>query len=154
MDFLKSLADFSYVNCSLLSCYYPIINLHEYISELRLFKDNYEQEVMLEAGRISSLAHIKAMQSSKAGIQEYYLEAELIYTFKQNKAQDSDDIINIRIYGAKEEIIHATDADYIVINEDFNTALDNLIDITRTANLITGIQCVKNYQLIKNLAIL
>ncbi len=64
-----------------------IINLHEHISELRLFKDDYEQEIMLEAGKISSLGHIKAMQTSKAGIQEDYLEAELIHTFKQNKAQ-------------------------------------------------------------------
>ncbi len=69
-----------------------------------------------------------------------------------SRAQDSEDVINLRIKGAKEEIMHVTDADYIIINEDFNTALDNLLGITQIANLISGIQFEKNKQLIAGLS--
>ncbi|MFM2345146.1 MAG: hypothetical protein RLZZ210_1759 [Pseudomonadota bacterium] len=114
-----------------------IINLHEYISELRLFKDEYEQEIMLQAGKIASLGHIKAMQCSKSGIQEDYLEAELIHTFKQNKAQ-SVAYNSIVATGANTCILHhragqsiLKDGDLCLI--DAGCELDGYAsDITRT----------------------
>jgi len=59
-----------------------LINVNNYISELRLIKDNYEQDIMRKAASISAKAHIKAMQKSKDGLSEYHLEAELLHTFR------------------------------------------------------------------------
>jgi Xaa-Pro aminopeptidase len=51
------------------------------IDEMRLFKDEDELAIMREAGRISSEAHIRAMQTARPGQFEYEVEAELLYHF-------------------------------------------------------------------------
>ncbi len=72
-----------------LGCTAPlsIINICAYMSELRLIKEHSELNIMQKAAYISSLAHTNAMQKIYAGMQEDQLEAELIYTFKQHKAE-------------------------------------------------------------------
>ncbi|WP_374354955.1 aminopeptidase P N-terminal domain-containing protein [Chitinimonas sp.] len=54
------------------------------IDEMRLHKDEDEIAIMREAGRISSEAHIRAMQTARAGQFEYEVEAELLYHFYKN----------------------------------------------------------------------
>ena len=69
------------------------------------------------------------------------------------RGQDSNEIIQTRIFGAKQEILHAPDADYIIINKDFDIALNNLLCITQSANLISNIQLINNHELINTLGI-
>lgn len=57
------------------------VDVRAAIGEMRLFKDESEIAVMREAGRISSGAHIRAMQTARAGQFEYEVEAELLYHF-------------------------------------------------------------------------
>ncbi|PHV12209.1 aminopeptidase P N-terminal domain-containing protein [Chitinimonas sp. BJB300] len=57
------------------------IDVRAAIDELRLFKDESEIGLMREAGRISSEAHIRAMQTARPGQFEYEVEAELLYHF-------------------------------------------------------------------------
>jgi hypothetical protein len=49
--------------------------------------------------------------------------------------------------------VHAVDADYIVINKDFNIALESLLGITKTAVLMSSIQLENNKELMSGLGI-
>jgi Xaa-Pro aminopeptidase len=47
----------------------------------RLLKDDHEIAMMRRAGEISSMAHVRAMQTARPGQYEYQVEAELLYEF-------------------------------------------------------------------------
>ncbi|MES2207882.1 MAG: guanylate kinase [Pseudomonadota bacterium] len=53
------------------------------------------------------------------------------------RGQDHSDIINRRLRAAYEEVLHAPNFDYLVINEHFEEALQNLIAILRATRLKT-----------------
>ncbi len=53
------------------------------------------------------------------------------------RGQDSSDIINRRLRAAYEEVMHAPVFDYLIINEVFETALENLIAIVQATRLKT-----------------
>jgi len=57
------------------------------VHEMRLFKDAHEINIMRESGKIAARGHIKAMQTSQAGLCEYHLEAELLHTFRSLGAE-------------------------------------------------------------------
>ncbi|MDE2121052.1 MAG: aminopeptidase P N-terminal domain-containing protein, partial [Betaproteobacteria bacterium] len=61
------------------------------LDEMRLFKDDYELQVMRRAAAISSEAHRRAMHAAGAGapedLREYHLEAELLHAFRHGGAQ-------------------------------------------------------------------
>ncbi len=63
------------------------LDLCEPLSEMRLIKDASELNIMRKAASISARAHIRAMQAAQAGMHEYELEAELLYTFRKHGAQ-------------------------------------------------------------------
>jgi len=54
------------------------------IGEMRLFKDTHELAIMRAAARISSEAHIRAMQATRPGMMEYEIEAEILHHFCKN----------------------------------------------------------------------
>jgi guanylate kinase len=76
------------------------------------------------------------------------LEARL-----KNRAQDSQEIIMQRIQGAKIEIPHAIDADYIVINDTFETAVQELYAITQNVLLYSHVQYQKHTLLMQHFGI-
>jgi Xaa-Pro aminopeptidase len=51
------------------------------LHELRLIKSKAEIDLMREAGQIAVRAHKRAMQHCKPGLNEYQVEAELLYEF-------------------------------------------------------------------------
>lgn len=57
------------------------------VHEMRLFKSPEEQVVMREAGRISALAHTRAMQKCRPGMFEYQLEGEIHHEFCRHGAR-------------------------------------------------------------------
>jgi Xaa-Pro aminopeptidase len=57
------------------------------LDEMRLFKDDSEQQTMLRAAIISGHAHARAMRASRPGMHEYEIEAELLHEFRKNGAQ-------------------------------------------------------------------
>jgi Xaa-Pro aminopeptidase len=57
------------------------------LDEMRLFKDDAEQALMLRAATISGNAHARAMRNSRPGMFEYEIEAELLHEFRRNGAQ-------------------------------------------------------------------
>jgi Xaa-Pro aminopeptidase len=63
------------------------------LDEMRLIKDEHEQDLMRRASAISAQAHVRAMQTSarmlRAGqdVREYHLEAELLHEFRRQGSQ-------------------------------------------------------------------
>ncbi len=57
------------------------VDLDHQLHDLRLYKSAAELKIMKEAVRISSLAHLRAMQNCSPGMMEYQLEAELVHEF-------------------------------------------------------------------------
>ena len=57
------------------------------VSRMRLIKDEVEIEIMANAGKISSNAHIRAMRHAKPGMFEYQVEAEILHEFVKNGAR-------------------------------------------------------------------
>ena len=58
-----------------------------WVHEMRLFKSAAEQAVLREAGRISALAHTRAMEKSRPGMYEYQLEGEIHHEFNRHGAR-------------------------------------------------------------------
>lgn len=53
----------------------------------------------------------------------------------QARGQDSQDVIARRIQAASEEISHAPEFEYVIINQEFSVALRELVQLVRTARL-------------------
>ena len=66
-----------------------------------------------------------------------------------NRAQDSADVIARRLAASEEEIAHAVDYDYAIINEDFNRAALDLRSIVRAERLTLSRQLLRHGNLIK-----
>jgi Xaa-Pro aminopeptidase len=107
------------------------------LDEMRLFKDEGEIETMLRAATISGQAHARAMQTSRPGMFEYEIEAELLYHFRRNGAQFPA-YTPIVASGANACVLHynannrqALDGELVLI--DAGCELDGYAsDITRT----------------------
>ncbi|MBP7111873.1 MAG: Xaa-Pro aminopeptidase [Nitrosomonas sp.] len=57
------------------------------LDEMRLIKGLDELQIMQRAADISTQAHRRAMQTTRPGMREYQIEAELLYTFYRHGAQ-------------------------------------------------------------------
>jgi Xaa-Pro aminopeptidase len=57
------------------------------IDDMRLIKDEIEIDIMRRAANISAQAHTRAMQTTRAGMYEYQVEAELLHEFKRAGSQ-------------------------------------------------------------------
>ncbi|MBA2816209.1 Xaa-Pro aminopeptidase [Candidatus Pantoea persica] len=60
-----------------------------WVHEMRLFKSPEEIEILRRAGKISALAHTRAMEACRPGLFEYHLEGEIHYFFNQHGARFS-----------------------------------------------------------------
>ena len=114
-----------------------IADVHTLLDDLRLIKDADELATMRQAAKISTGAHVRAMQSARAGGTEYQIEAELLHEFRRHGAQ-SPAYTSIVASGANACVLHyvandATlkDGDLLLI--DAGCELDGYAsDITRT----------------------
>ncbi len=112
-------------------------DLFALLDEMRLFKDDGEQALMLRAGAISGRAHERAMRASRPGMFEYEIEAELLHEFRRSGAQYPA-YTPIVAAGANACVLHynsnqaqSRDGDLILI--DAGCELDSYAsDITRT----------------------
>ncbi len=62
-------------------------DVQELLNEMRLIKDNTEQDIMRRAASISSEAHRRAMRFTRSGQYEYEVEAELLHEFCRHGAR-------------------------------------------------------------------
>jgi guanylate kinase len=68
-----------------------------------------------------------------------------------NRGQDDRDTIARRLNAAREEIRHCGEFDYVIINQDFASAVDDLAAIVRTARLRSAEQRARHEALIAQL---
>jgi len=69
----------------------------------------------------------------------------------EKRAQDSADVITRRLEAAREEMRHCGDFDYVIMNQDFARAVDDLSAIVRAARLTASRQMVRHARLIAQL---
>lgn len=53
----------------------------------------------------------------------------------RGRGTDSDDVISRRLLAAGGEMRHVAEFDYVIINNEINTALDDLVAVVRAARL-------------------
>jgi guanylate kinase len=71
----------------------------------------------------------------------------------QQRGQDSPEVIARRIDAASEEISHAPECEYVIINQDFRIALAELTEVIAVARLRYGSQSAKNEVLFASLGL-
>ncbi|RJG42117.1 Xaa-Pro aminopeptidase [Motilimonas pumila] len=64
-----------------------LIDWRPLVHEMRLFKSSEEIALMREAGRISALGHLRAMEQCQAGQLEFQLEADILHEFARHGAR-------------------------------------------------------------------
>lgn len=69
----------------------------------------------------------------------------------QSRGQDNDDTIDVRMSAARSEISHWEEADYLIINDDFDTALTELRAVVHSLRLRTSQQQIVLDELINSL---
>jgi Xaa-Pro aminopeptidase len=107
------------------------------VDEMRLVKDTAELGTMRRAGAISAQAHVRAMRTTRPGMMEYQIEAELLHEFRNSGAQ-APAYTSIVAGGANACVLHYVgnnakllDGDLLLI--DAACELDGYAaDITRT----------------------
>jgi guanylate kinase len=68
------------------------------------------------------------------------------------RAQDDPDTIERRMRQAVDEISHVAEANYVVVNKDFDTALDDLGAIVRSQRLTLAYQQDNQAELLQKLS--
>ncbi|MDF7670970.1 Xaa-Pro aminopeptidase [Orbaceae bacterium ESL0721] len=64
-----------------------LIDWRPILHTMRMFKSDFEIELMREAGKIAAKAHVRAMQHCRPSMYEYQLEAEILYEFANHGAR-------------------------------------------------------------------
>jgi guanylate kinase len=67
------------------------------------------------------------------------------------RGQDSGEVIQRRVAAAREDISHVGEFDYVIINDDFNTALQDLLAAVRAQRLRVAVQLDRHGDLIASL---
>jgi Xaa-Pro aminopeptidase len=99
-----------------------IVDVRALVDEMRLFKSDYELDIMRRAAEISAGAHKRAMQITRPQMREYEVEAELLHEFYRNGSQ-APAYTSIVAGGANACVLH-----YVANNAQLNNGELLLID--------------------------
>jgi len=69
----------------------------------------------------------------------------------RKRAQDDEATIQKRVAAAKDELAHVAEANYLVVNDNFEKALSDLNQVVLASRLRTGPQLARQHQLAKEL---
>lgn len=69
----------------------------------------------------------------------------------EKRAQDSDEVIARRMRDAVAEMSHYNEYDYLIINDDFYKALDDLCSVFVAERMRTSVQTIAQQRLLKDL---
>lgn len=73
---------------------------------------------------------------------------EVLESRLRERGQDSEEVVARRIAAARHEIAHVSEYEYVIINEDFNRAAQDLRSIIRAERLKLSRQLARNLNLI------
>jgi guanylate kinase len=80
-------------------------------------------------------AQVRSLYPSAIGIFILPPSMEALEQRMRNRAQDADTVIARRLAAAREEIGHVAEFDYVIINAQFETAIQDLLAIVRSQRL-------------------
>jgi guanylate kinase len=108
------------------------------------------QDVLLEIDWQGALQVRKLMPDS---VQIFILppSIDVLKDRLEKRGQDSAAVIRQRLAGAREEMRHWAEFDYVIINQDFANAVDDVTAIVRAARLKSGRQGVRHARLLDEL---
>jgi len=73
---------------------------------------------------------------------------EVLESRLRGRGQDSEEIVSRRLAAARHEIAHVSEYEYVIINDDFNRAAQDLRSIIRAERLKLARQLARNVNLI------
>ncbi|MBI4190135.1 MAG: guanylate kinase [Betaproteobacteria bacterium] len=76
---------------------------------------------------------------------------EALLSRLNKRAQDAPDMIALRLAAAREEISHVSEFNYVIINDTFNEAAQDLISIVRAQRLRASIQLARHSDMINRM---
>jgi guanylate kinase len=74
---------------------------------------------------------------------------EVLESRMSGRGQDSEEVVARRLAAAREEIAHVSEYEYVIINDDFNRAAQDLRSIIRAERLKLARQLARNLKLIQ-----
>jgi guanylate kinase len=108
------------------------------------------QDVILEIDW-QGAAQVRRLMPHSIGIFILPPSLEALSRRLNHRGQDSQAVIARRLSDAQSDMAHYVEADYVVINDDFNAALADLKAIVRASRLRVEAQSVKQAALIQGL---
>jgi len=96
---------------------------------------------------------VKAVFSRAVGIFILPPSIEALAERLRQRGQDSEAVISRRLLAAGSEIAHAPEADYVIINQDFDLALQQLAAIVTATRLRYASQAARHHDLFAALGI-
>ncbi|MBZ0106000.1 MAG: guanylate kinase [Sulfuricella denitrificans] len=69
----------------------------------------------------------------------------------QGRGQDAEEVIQRRVAAAREDISHVGEFDYVIINDDFDAAQQDLLAVVRAQRLTIGAQMTRHGELLASL---
>ena len=104
-------------------------------------RNNVEQNLHQDKDSYPSAVSIFIMPPSRDALRQRL----------ENRGQDSAEIITQRLNGAIADMSHFVEFDYVVINDEFDTALTELTSIVKASRLRQNIQLIRHGKRIEDL---
>jgi len=101
------------------------------------------RDIMLEIDW-QGAAQVRQLIPETIGIFVLPPSFEALLSRLNKRAQDSPDVIAQRLAAAREEISHVDEFKYVIINDNFSQAAQDLISIVRAQRLLTPIQLARH----------
>ena len=86
-----------------------------------------------------------------SGVAHHCLKPVSLVAGLNKRSQDSPDVIARRLAAARDEISHAGEFKYVIINDNFTEAARDLISIVRARRLLTPVQLARHSSLINRM---
>ncbi|MEW5942236.1 MAG: guanylate kinase [Pseudomonadota bacterium] len=96
-------------------------------------------------------AQVRRLMPEAIGVFILPPSRETLFERLKGRGQDAADVIERRMKAAREDISHVGEFDYAIINDDFDTALHDLLAVIRAQRLKIGDQLVRHAGLINKL---
>jgi guanylate kinase len=96
-------------------------------------------------------AQVRRMIPDAIGIFVLPPSLETLVSRLTKRAQDAPEVIARRIAAARVEIGHVSEFNYVIINDNFDTAVQDLISIVRARRLLAASQLARHRDLINDM---
>lgn len=140
-----------------------MIHAGEFLEHAQVFRNYYgtsessvesmldaDQDVILEIDW-QGMQQVQRLCPDSVAITILPPSLEALQSRLQGRDSDSDEEISHRMSQAQEEMSHYSECDYLVINDDFDVALDELCSIITSLRLRTAVQASRHQVLLSDL---